>query len=81
MTSHLADAAVGSRVQAKQATIPDVLFGKTNRDVTALLLAAPSPEMLPGIDGIIGIAPLQAHHINFDFSERRLEAISKPSVR
>lgn len=69
---HLADATMGVRVQAKQATIPDVLFGKTDRDVTALLVASPAPEMLAGIDGIIGIAALEAHHISFDFAARTL---------
>ena len=72
MVGHTVDAAMGGRVQAKQATIPDVLIGETIRDVSVLLVASPAPEMLPGIDGIIGIAPLQAHHINFDFSERTL---------
>lgn len=67
---HVADVTMGGRVQAKQATIPDVLVGKTNRDVTALLVASPAPEMLPQIDGIIGIGALKAHHINFDFSAR-----------
>jgi predicted aspartyl protease len=67
---HVADVTVGGRLQAKQATIPDVLVGKANRDVTALLVASPAPEMLPGIDGIIGIGALKAHHINFDFSAR-----------
>jgi hypothetical protein len=64
---------MGGRVQAKQAAIPDVLFGKTNREVTALLMPSPAPEMLPGIDGIIGVAALKAHHINFDFSARTLD--------
>jgi predicted aspartyl protease len=73
ITGHLADAAMGSRIQAKQATLPDVLFGKTNRDVAVLLVPSPSPEMLPGIDGIIGITALQAHRINFDFSVRTLD--------
>lgn len=70
---HLADAAMGGRVQAKQASIPDVLFGKTNREVTALLMTSPAPEMLPDIDGIMGIAALKAHRINFDFSARILD--------
>lgn len=69
---HTADAAIGGRVQAKQVTIPDVLIGKTNRDVSVLLVASPAHKMLPGIEGIIGIAALQAHHISFDFSERTL---------
>jgi predicted aspartyl protease len=71
-TGHLADAVLGGRVQAKQANIPDVLLGKTNRDVTVLLVASPAPEMLPGIDGIIGVDALHAHHIDFDFVRRTL---------
>jgi hypothetical protein len=71
-TGHLADPVMGGRVQAKQANIPDVLLGKTNRDVTVLLLASPAPEMLPGIDGIIGVDTLHAHHIDFDFAGRTL---------
>jgi predicted aspartyl protease len=71
-TGRLTDAAMGA-IQAKQVTIPDVLFGKANRDATVLLVASPPPEMLPGIDGIIGIAALKAHHINFDFSARTLD--------
>jgi len=72
IAGHLADAAIGGRVQAKRATIPDVLFGKTNRDVSVLLVSSPAPEMLSGIDGIIGIAALKAHRINFDFAGRTL---------
>jgi len=69
---HLADATMGGRMQVKQATIPDVVFGKTNRDVAVLLVPSPRPDMLPGIDGIIGVAALKAHHVSFDFSERTL---------
>ena len=69
---HTADVAMGGRVQAKQATISDVLIGKTNRDVSVLLVASPAPDMLPGIEGIIGIAALQAHHVSFDFSDGTL---------
>jgi predicted aspartyl protease len=72
IAGHLTDAAMGGRVQAKQATIPDVLLGKTNRDVSVLLVSSPAPAILPGIDGIIGIAALKAHRINFDFAGRTL---------
>lgn len=72
-TGRLVDATIGDRVRAKQVTIPDVLFGKANREVTALLVPSPAPEMLPGIDGVIGIATLKAHLINFDFSARTLD--------
>jgi predicted aspartyl protease len=72
IAGHLADAAMGGRVRAKQATIPDVVFGKTNRDVSVLLVSSPARDILPGIDGIIGIAALKAHRITFDFSGRTL---------
>jgi predicted aspartyl protease len=72
-TGHIADATLGGRIQAKQATLPDVLFGKMNRDVTVLLVPSPAPETLPGIDGIIGVAALKAHRINFDFLNRTLD--------
>jgi predicted aspartyl protease len=72
IAGHLTDAAMGGRVQAKQATIPDVLLGKTNRDVSVLLVSSPAPEILPGIDGIIGVAALKAHRAYFDFPNRNL---------
>lgn len=71
-TGHLTDVIMGGRAQAKQATIPDVLLGGANRDLTVLLVTSPGSEMLPGIDGIIGIAALKAHHINFDFPAQTL---------
>jgi len=71
-TGHLADATMGGRVHGKQVTIPDVVFGKTNRNVAVLLVPSPAPEILAEIDGIIGIAALQAHHISFDFAGKRL---------
>jgi predicted aspartyl protease len=72
IAGHLADAAMGGRMRAKQVTIPDVVFGKTNRDVSVLLVCSPARDILPGIDGIIGIAALKAHRINFDFTGRTL---------
>ena len=71
-SGHLVDATIGTRVRAKQATIPDVILGKANRDLSVLLVASPDPEMLPGIDGIIGITALQAHHVSFDFAGKTL---------
>jgi hypothetical protein len=58
---------MGGRVPAKQATLPDVLFGKTNRDVSVLFMPSPAADMLPGIDGIVGIAALKARRVHFDF--------------
>jgi predicted aspartyl protease len=63
---------MGGRVQAKQATVPDVLFGKTNRDVSILFVPAPAANILPGIDGIVGITALKARRVHFDFAGKTL---------
>jgi predicted aspartyl protease len=63
---------MGGRLLAKQAILPDVLLGEKYGDVSVLLVQSPPPEMLPGIDGIVGIAPLKAHHVDFDFSSKTL---------
>jgi len=59
---------IGNRMQAKQAMLPGVSIGPTRRDLSVLLTKAPAPEMLPGIDGVIGIAALHARRVNFDFA-------------
>ncbi len=66
------NATMGGRVQAKQATLPDVLFGKTNRDVSVLFVPAPAANILPGIDGIVGVAALKARRVHFDFAGKTL---------
>jgi len=58
---------IGGRLKAKQVLLPDVVFGARNGEVSVLLVKAPSPDILPGIDGIVGLAPLKAHRVNFDF--------------
>ncbi len=64
------NATMGGRVPAKQAILPDVALGKRTREVPVVLLPSPAPEMLPGIDGIMGVAALQAHRVHFDFSRK-----------
>jgi len=66
------NATMGGRVQVKQAILPDVVFATRNRQVPVLLLPSPAPDMLPGIDGIMGIAALQARRVHFNFSRRTL---------
>jgi len=61
---------MGGRLKAKQTVLSGVSFGKGTRDITVLLLPSPVPEVLPGIDGVIGIAPLKARRVNFDFVGR-----------
>jgi hypothetical protein len=52
--------------------LPDVVFGKKTREVPVLLLPSPAADMLPGIDGIVGISALQARRAHFDFSSKTL---------
>ena len=68
----LRNVTMGGRVQAKEATLPDVLLGKTNRDVSVLLVPSPAADVLPEIDGIVGIDALRAHRVHFDFEGKTL---------
>ncbi len=68
----LKSATMGGRMPVKQATLPDVVFGHRTREVPVLLLPSPAADMLPGIDGIVGISALQARRVHFDFSNKTL---------
>src|SRR5215469_3054829 len=63
---------IGARLPAKQAVLPDVVLGARNGEVSVLLVKAPPPDALPGIDGIVGLAPLKARRVHFDFGGKRL---------
>lgn len=64
---------MGGRMQAKQALLPDLLFGKADRDVPALLVPTAGAGMLSGVEGVVGLAPLHAHRVHFDFVARTLQ--------
>lgn len=66
------NATMGGRVPVKQATLPDVVFGARSRQVPVVLMPSPGADMLPGIDGIVGIAALQARRVHLDFSSKTL---------
>jgi predicted aspartyl protease len=66
------NATMGGRVQVKQATLPDVIVGNKHREVPVVFLPSPAAGTLPGIDGIVGVAALQARRVHFDFSKRTL---------
>ena len=66
------NATMGGRVPVKQATLPDVVFGKRNREIPVVFLPSPAPDTLAGIDGIMGISALQARRVHFNFSEMTL---------
>jgi predicted aspartyl protease len=66
------NASMGGRVQVKQAVLPDVVLGNRKREVPVVFEAAPAEDTLPGIDGIVGVAALQARRVHFDFSGKTL---------
>jgi predicted aspartyl protease len=66
------NASMGGRLPVKQAILPDVVFGNRSRQVPVGFLPTPAEETLPGIDGIVGVAALQARRVHFDFSEKTL---------
>jgi predicted aspartyl protease len=62
----------GRRIRARQIVVPGVGIGNTHMEVSALLIDSPPSNLLPGIDGLIGIKALKATRVNFDFPERTL---------
>jgi predicted aspartyl protease len=69
---NIKNATIGGRMQAKQATLPDVIVGNRNREVPVVFLPSPAAGTLPGIDGILGISALQARRVHFDFPRKTL---------
>jgi predicted aspartyl protease len=65
-------ASMGGRLPARLATLPDVVIGNKNHELPVVLLPAPQEDMLPGIDGIVGVPALQARRVHFDFSRKTL---------
>jgi predicted aspartyl protease len=63
---------MGEWLQAKQMVLPDVVLGARKGEVSVLLVKAPPPDRLPGIDGVVGLTPLKAHRVQFDFVGKRL---------
>jgi predicted aspartyl protease len=68
----LKNGSMGGRVQVKQAVLPDVAVGNKNREVPVVFMPAPAEDALPGIDGLVGVAALQARRVHFDFSAKSL---------
>ena len=66
------EASLGGTLQGKQAVLPDVVFGRRNDNISVLLMQAPPPNTLPGIDGIVGLTLLKAHKVRFDFVAKRV---------
>jgi predicted aspartyl protease len=72
MTRSISNVILGERLHAKATDLRDVAIGPNKRDVSVLLAQAPPPEILPGIDGVLGISALKARRVHFNFTERIL---------
>ena len=70
VAGNVTNVVVGKNLKAKQAIVTHVALGGTIRDLTVLFVTSPSPEMLHGIDGIVGITALKARRVHFDFVEK-----------
>jgi len=66
-TSPSAEASIGGSMHARAITLFDVHVGQRILRSQALLIEAPSDEILPDIDGFLGVGPLTASQVNFDF--------------
>lgn len=63
---------MGGFVHAKKAAVPRARLGTTDLNGTVFLVKAPSGNVLPGIDGYLGIAALKARRIDFNFETKTL---------
>jgi predicted aspartyl protease len=63
---------MGESLRGQQGVLPDVLLGAHSEQVTVFVTRDPPAGSMQGIDGVIGLRPLKAHHVHFDFLEKRL---------
>lgn len=67
ITADVFNVTLGNRLHGKRTTLHGVRIGQRSKDFSVLLTKAPAPDMLPGIDGVVGVGPLSARRVNFDF--------------
>ena len=72
ITADVFNVTLGNRLHGKRTTLHGVRIGQRSNDFSVLLTKAPAPDVLPGIDGVVGIGPLSARRVNFDFSKETL---------
>jgi len=72
MTSKVSNVTLGDRLHATSTTLRGVAIGPSSRDASVLFAQSPPPEILPGIDGVAGIAALKARRVHFNFVQRKL---------
>ena len=62
----------GGFVHSKRGTLRGVRLGNQNLDGTVFLIKAPPGNVMPGIDGFIGIAAFKAQRVDLNFETNQL---------
>jgi len=62
----------GGHVPSRMATLPRLRVGTRDIDRRVFLTRSPSQKILPGIQGFLGPASLQARRVHFDFEKNTL---------
>jgi hypothetical protein len=62
----------GGGMRVAQVTAPRLRLGDIDLDSRVFLMTGPAPNLLPGIDGYVGISALKAGRVTFNFDEGTL---------
>lgn len=60
------------RFRGKLATLPGARLGSRQRDLKDLLVKGPPGNVLPGVNGYLGIESLNAQRVEFNFADHTL---------
>lgn len=63
---------IGGRLPAKRVTLTGVRIGGVETNLVALLISEPPKNILPGIDGFLGVSELRARQVTIDFVAKTL---------
>jgi predicted aspartyl protease len=66
------NATMDRQLQVKQGALSDVVLGSRKREVSVVFLPEPGEDVIPGIDGLVGIDAFQARRVRFNFSGKTL---------
>jgi predicted aspartyl protease len=57
------------RIAGTKVTLPGVQLGGPEKAITTILITGPEDQIVPGLDGYLGVAALHANRIEFDFAK------------
>jgi predicted aspartyl protease len=63
---------LGGSLPAKRLTLPGVRIGELEASTVVLLIPGPPDDVLPGIDGYLGVSELRARRMTLDFVAKTL---------